>query len=86
MIRKLWPPDGIQPGTDEPEFNIRENTESGTQVVTLSSSTPGASIAYMLDDSEHWLLYSKPFEVSDEVKVSSQAIRIGYKPSEIVIK
>jgi hypothetical protein len=86
LIKELWPPDGIQPGTADPEFNIKENTESGMLLISLSCSTPGSSIAYMLDDSEHWLLYSKPFEVSNEVRVSAQAIRIGYKPSEIAIK
>jgi len=86
LIKELWPPDGIQPGTADPEFNIKENTESGMLLVSLSCSTPGSSIAYMLDDSEHWLLYSKPFEVSNEVRVSAQAIRIGYKPSEIAMK
>jgi len=86
LIKELWPPDGIQPATKDPEFNVKENTESGMQLVSLSCSTPGSSIAYTLDDSEHWLLYSKPFEVSNEVRVSAQAIRIGYKPSEIVVK
>ncbi len=86
LIKELWPPDGIQPGTADPEFNIKENSDPGKLLVSLSCATPGSSIAYMLDDSEHWLLYSKPFEVSTEVKVSAQAIRIGYKPSEIVMK
>ena len=86
LIKELWPPDGIQPGTADPEFNIKEDADPGKLLVSLSCSTPGSSIAYMLDDSEHWLLYSKPFQVRNEVKVSAQAIRIGYKPSEIVIK
>jgi len=86
LIKELWPPDGIQPITEIPKFNIRENADPGLQVVSLSCPTPGSSIAYMLDNSEQWLLYSDPLEVGKKVKVSAQAIRIGYKPSGIIIK
>lgn len=86
LIKELWPPNGIQPSTADPEFDIKDNADPGKLLVSLSCLTPGSSIAYMLNDSEQWLLYTKPIAVSKEARISAQAIRIGFKPSEIVIK
>jgi len=86
LIKKLWPPDGIQPTTDVPVFNINDLENSNLIRVILSCSTKGASIGYVPDSSEHWLLYTHPLKVSPNTTISAQAIRIGFKPSEIVIQ
>jgi len=86
LIKKLWPPDGIQPSTEAPVFHIKDHDSPDKVSVTFTCSTKGASIAYMLDSSQHWLLYVNPIEVSSASAVSAQAIRIGFKPSETVIR
>ena len=86
LIRELWPPDGIQPVTREPDI-ILENLEDPDKLkVIISCDTDGASIGYMLNDTGRWLLYSGPLEVPGDTKISVQAIRIGYKPSPVVTR
>ena len=86
LIRELWPPDGIQPETREPDI-ILENLEDPDKLkVIISCNTEGASIGYMLNDTGMWLLYSHPLEVPGDTKISVQAIRIGYKPSQVVTR
>jgi arylsulfatase A-like enzyme len=86
LIRKLWPPDGIQPITGEPDIILEMPDESGKLKVIISCDTKGASIAYMLNDSGKWLLYSGPIHVPGDTEISLQAIRIGYKPSAIITR
>ena len=86
LIKKLWPPDGVQPVTTPPEFLVEKGDNSDSIRITLSSDTEGASIGYMIDNSQHWLLFHQPIEVKPGSTVSAQAIRIGYKPSITVTK
>jgi arylsulfatase A-like enzyme len=86
LIKKLWPPDGVQPISESPVFTIEEMEDTDKVKIILSSNTEGASIGYMLDSSHHWLVYHQPIEVGRNTTVSAQAHRIGYMPSEIVVK
>ena len=78
LIKKLWPPNGEQPTTATPSVKV-EN-----KVMTLSSETEGASIAYRFSDAENWQLYHQPVSLKKEKEVEVMAIRIGWKPSEYV--
>jgi len=86
LIKKLWPPDGIQPVTEAPVCNIEGQDNPDMIAFSLSCNTEGASIGYMVDSSQHWLLYHKPIDVKPGTRISAQAHRIGFKPSEIVVK
>ena len=86
LIRELWPPDGVQPLTGEPDIFLQNQEGSENLKVILSCNTEGASIGYMLNDSGKWLLYSDPINVPGDTKISVQAIRIGYKPSAIITR
>lgn len=83
LIKRLWPPDGQQPVTADPEIMIQDGT------VTISCATEGASIAYRIGEDGRWLLYSGPFQFSqgddpsEGGSVHAQAIRLGWKKSGV---
>ena len=85
MVKEMWP-DFIQPQTDMPSIVIKEG------IVTLKDATTGASIAYQWSDDpqpsskwDDWQVYDQDFRVESSAKyLHAQAIRIGYKPSEVV--
>ncbi len=84
LIKVLWAPDGVQPVTGEPTIQP-DNTEFTDRFeMTLSSETPGASLAYRFNDSERWLLYTEPVLITESTTLEATAIRIGYKPSTVV--
>ena len=76
LIKVLWPPDGVQPVTSEPQIEIKAGT------IHLACHTPGSSIAYRLDGKGRWLLYSKPITTNGKT-IEAQSIRLGYKPSAV---
>jgi arylsulfatase A-like enzyme len=78
MIEAMWP-GLVQPVTAMPEIRVEDGR------VVLSSSTPGASIAYMLDGSEpqSGRLYSGPFTPPPGATVVARAVRYGYAASEV---
>ncbi len=77
LIKKLWPPDGIQPQAERPEIDkINGQLE-------ITCSTEGASIAYRKIGDENWKLYFKPIETDNNTHIEAQAIRLGWKPSDI---
>lgn len=79
LLKRLWPPDGVQPTTAEPIV-----AASGGRVV-ISCETPGASIGYQREGDTSWAVYDAPFGVAgDRAKIRVIAHRIGYKPSEVV--
>ena len=84
LIKELWPPDGEQPVTREPDIILEYLDGSDNLEVIISCETEGASIGYMLNDKGTWLLYSGPIHVPGNTKISVQAIRIGYKPSAVI--
>ena len=82
IIREFWP-GMIQPVTADVNIQQQNNT------IVLSCSTEGASIAYQLSDAigtDYWQLYSKPLLLQPQEKISTRAIRIGYKASKITVK
>jgi hypothetical protein len=86
LIKELWPPDGIQPITSEPDIILENLDEPDKLKVKITCDTEGASIGYMLNDTGQWLLYSAPISVPGNTKISVQSIRIGYKPSPIITR
>lgn len=80
IIREFWP-GMIQPVTADVKIQQQNNT------IVLSCATEGASIGYQLSDaigSDYWQLYSKPLLLQPQEKISTRAIRIGYKASNII--
>lgn len=80
LVKKLWPPDGIQPVTEDVTFNISDGN------LILDSPTEGASIAYQLNEAiggNHWMLYTGPLQTGRVDSLLATAIRIGYKQSQV---
>ena len=84
LLLNMWP-NGIQPITDKPEVSYAGD------LLQLSCTTAGASIAYIISDHEvkpdfdsGWQLYSKPLVKEKGKKIYVQAHRIGYKESEVL--
>lgn len=80
VIKKLYPPNGEQPTTPIPEIILEEN------LVSMNCESKGASIVYRFGEQNQWLLYTKPFQWKQEAPLEARAVRIGWKPSEIVTK
>ena len=78
LIKKLWPPDGVQPVTSNPVIEIQNG------VAEINCETDGSSIAYRLGEDESWLLYTQPFKVKKARLVEAQAIRLGWKESQVI--
>ncbi|QOD61983.1 sulfatase-like hydrolase/transferase [Polaribacter haliotis] len=85
MIDTMWP-NNTQPTTNS--VVIKKDNDK----VTLSSTTKGASIAYLISDNANeklnydskWQLYSTPITVEKGKTLYTVAQRIGFKQSEIV--
>jgi N-sulfoglucosamine sulfohydrolase len=84
LIKKIWPPEGIQPVTSSPEFKVEDIVDSAHLSLELSSSTEGASIGYQVNGERTWQVYHTPLRISETDTVRTLAHRIGYKPSEVV--
>ncbi len=99
LLKEQGWPNGVQPITSRPHFvpNAPENrhltaTDKGgvftsPTLISLYSATQGASIAYTLDSAEtpKWHLYVGPIRLNPGITtIRSQAIRYGFKHSEIV--
>ncbi len=88
LINKMWP-NFEQPITSSVTLSAVETSKGKS--ITLSSSTKGASIAYIISDKSDakldfnsgWQLYSEPIYVEIGKTVYTIAQRIGYKESEI---
>lgn len=84
LIEQMWP-NFEQPTTASVEVKNNKG------IISLSSKTKGASIAYIISDkvnekldfNSHWTVYSKPFLVEKGKIIYSIAQRIGYKESII---
>lgn len=83
LKNQLWPPDGTQPVTAGVQFVLPDSVFDDHVQVELRSATEGASIAYAMDSTHAWQLYTEPFTVSSSSVLYAQAIRIGYKHSPI---
>ncbi len=84
LSEMMWP-SGIQPVTEEPRIESTKVSPDSVDV-SISSPTPGASIAFTVDMSEDpaWSLYSKPIRLPAGAVVRAVAVRYGYKQSEEV--
>jgi arylsulfatase A-like enzyme len=80
LVRKLWPENGLQPKTDDPQIEVQNNQ------IHLQCASKGASIAYRFDQEHRWHLYSGPFSPKESTQIEVQAIRLGWKPSQVVKK
>jgi len=85
MVRAMWA--NLEQPTTEKVIAKHKG-----ELLKLSSPTKGASIAYQISDNwacksawKIWQVYDKPLKVSEGQIIYTQAIRIGYKPSEISI-
>lgn len=78
MVERMWP-NGKQPRTRNPAI------ESEDGVVSLRSFTPGASLAYRLND-EAERLYDVPFRAESGSEIRARAVRYGYLESDEVSK
>lgn len=83
LIQLMWP--GLhQPVTQAPKLELQQTGDN--QLVKISCSTPGASIAYRFNTSPegYWHLYTHPVVLPEGKSIRAKAIRIGYKESEEV--
>jgi hypothetical protein len=81
MVESMWP-GGVQPVTAAPDIRISADTGQ----VSLTASTPGASIGYRIAgaaDGPRWLLYSGPFSLQAGDRIEAKAVRYGYKESAV---
>lgn len=81
LVKRLWPPDGIQPTTEKCTFKIVNGDK-----IELKSETEGTSLAYQvinLADTSEWEIYSEPVDIR-EGQIRAIAHRIGFKPSAVI--
>jgi N-sulfoglucosamine sulfohydrolase len=81
LVWSMWP-NGNQPFTENPIISNKDGE------VAISCRTEGASIAYQINgkgyNPDHWFLYTGPFTANKGDIITSTAIRIGYKQSEVI--
>ena len=82
LVKKLWPPEGVQPTTATPTIQAAF-IGKGWVNVTLACASEGASIAYRRAGEERWQLYTETFGVTEGTRIETQAIRLGWKPSGV---
>jgi len=83
-ITSIWP-NGQQPETAEPKISIADNK------VIIDTETKGASIGFqwVKNESEltdNWEIYTIPMPIIQQKTLYARAHRIGFKPSNIVLK
>ena len=79
---ELKRPGGIYEKTSDPVFKSRNS--KNTQTITIKCSTENSSIAYKIDDSKTWQLYTEPVKLTDGQTIKAKACRIGFKDSDTV--
>ena len=67
-----------------PEISVRPLAGPDEVEVSLSCSTPGASLAWRDGDTGPWRLYSQPVRVPSGSTVTTKACRIGFRDSPVV--
>ncbi len=58
--------------------------KDGARVVRIRCNSPGASVAFRLEEAGRWRLYVEPFAAAPGTTVWSQANRLGWKHSRVV--
>ena len=84
LVERMWP-GRTQPVTADPVIEVAAGA-GGTVTVRVGCPTPGASIGYRLDERGRWLVYHEPLRVKRGMPIRARAIRLGYKPSQEVVK
>jgi N-sulfoglucosamine sulfohydrolase len=81
LAERFWP-GGVQPVTPAPTVEPAGGTFAGAVEVAIHA-VDGASIAYTLEDGSaaHWLLYTRPLEVSASGTLRVRAVRYGWAES-----
>ncbi len=76
LLSNMWNGKSEPPSTAKPEIKA---TRKG---ITISDQTPGALIAYRMDEKDSWTPYTGPFKLKKGENITVVARRIGYKPSD----
>ena len=82
IVKSFWP-DMKQPVTEDVVFSLNSDG-----LLSLTTTTPGASIGYQLDEnigSNSWEFYHKPLSINEDQQIAARAIRIGFKASNITL-
>ena len=82
IVKSFWP-DMKQPVTEDVVFSLNSHG-----LLSLATTTPGASIGYQLDEnigSNSWEFYHKPLSINKDQQIAARAIRIGFKASNITL-
>ena len=82
IVKSFWP-DMQQPVTEDVVFSLNSDG-----LLSLTTTTPGASIGYQLDEnigSNSWEFYHKPLSINEDQQIAARAIRIGFKASNITL-
>ena len=82
IVKSFWP-DMKQPVTEDVVFSLNSDG-----LISLTSTTPGASIGYQLDEnigSNSWQFYHKPLSINEDQQIAARAIRIGFKASKTTL-
>lgn len=84
-LRERMRPGGVWQRVDKPTIVVRQ--VNGQVRVALSTSTPGASIAYTTSAGEqpHWLLYAGELSFETSTFLRVKACRLGFLDSEEVV-
>jgi hypothetical protein len=75
---KLWPPDGTQPKTAQPQATVKDG------LLTITCATEGASIGFRREGEPSWTVYTVPSRIDAAGRYEIVAHRIGFKPSAVV--
>ncbi|RIV23962.1 DUF229 domain-containing protein [Fibrisoma montanum] len=75
LVRQMWQ------GADKPPVTATPQVARSGDRLTLSCSTPGASIAYRIGDSKSWRVYTTPITMPKDQVLTVMAMRIGYTKS-----
>ena len=82
IVKSFWP-EMKQPVTKDVVFSLNSDG-----LISLTSTTPGASIGYQLDEnigSNNWEFYHRPLRINEDQQIAARAIRIGFKASNITL-
>lgn len=82
ILEMFWP-DGIQPVTMNPEYEVIKGS------LILSCETEGASIGYRITEKdkekvESWIVYTEGILIKEDMTIEFLAHRLGFAPSEAI--